>query len=135
MVIGKNGAGKSTLFDAFGFVADCLTIGVEAACDREQRGGFERLRSMGVQEPIRFEVYYREAQNQRPITYELAIDLDASGTPVRRRPRYCCSVGETSATAGLFPSFACRAGTGEVWAGEDAVETEGEESNERCLSR
>jgi AAA15 family ATPase/GTPase len=35
VVIGKNGAGKSTLFDAFGFLADCLTAGVEAACDRE----------------------------------------------------------------------------------------------------
>jgi predicted ATPase len=33
VVIGKNGAGKSTLFDAFGFLADSLTIGVEAACD------------------------------------------------------------------------------------------------------
>ena len=81
VVIGKNGVGKSTLFDAFGFLSDSLTVGVEAACDREQRGGFERLRSQGVQEPIRFEVYYREAQNERPITYELAIDLDDSGRP------------------------------------------------------
>ena len=32
-VIGKNGAGKSTLFDAFGFLADSLTSGVEEACD------------------------------------------------------------------------------------------------------
>ena len=57
VVIGKNGAGKSTLFDAFGFLADSLTIGVEAACDKEQRGGFDRLRSRGIQEPIRFEIY------------------------------------------------------------------------------
>ena len=28
-VIGKNGVGKSTLFDAFGFLADCLKLGVE----------------------------------------------------------------------------------------------------------
>ena len=32
-VIGKNGVGKSSLFDAFGFLADCLKIGVEEACD------------------------------------------------------------------------------------------------------
>ena len=32
-VIGKNGVGKSTLFDAFGFLADCLKLGVEEACD------------------------------------------------------------------------------------------------------
>ena len=28
-VIGKNGVGKSSLFDAFGFLADCLKLGVE----------------------------------------------------------------------------------------------------------
>ena len=46
VVIGKNGAGKSTLFDAFGFVADCLSTDVETACDDKQRGGFERMRSL-----------------------------------------------------------------------------------------
>ncbi len=81
VVIGKNGVGKSTLFDAFGFVADCLATDVETACDMKQRGGFDRMRSKGVTEPIRFEIYYREAQNERPITYELAIDLDADGRP------------------------------------------------------
>lgn len=29
VVIGKNGVGKSTLFDAFGFLSDCLAVGVE----------------------------------------------------------------------------------------------------------
>ena len=33
VVIGKNGVGKSSLFDAFGFLADCLKLGVEEACD------------------------------------------------------------------------------------------------------
>jgi AAA15 family ATPase/GTPase len=28
VVIGKNGSGKSTLFDAFGFLADCLSTDV-----------------------------------------------------------------------------------------------------------
>ncbi len=46
-VIGKNGVGKSTLFDAFGFLADCLKIGVEEACDMRERGGFENIRSQG----------------------------------------------------------------------------------------
>ena len=44
-VIGSNGSGKSTLFDTFGFLADCLAVGVEAACDKEQRGGVARMRS------------------------------------------------------------------------------------------
>ena len=30
-VIGKNGVGKSALFDAFGFLADALKLGVEEA--------------------------------------------------------------------------------------------------------
>src|SRR5580692_7964329 len=77
VVIGKNGAGKSTLFDAFGFVADCLTLDVETACDQKQRGGYERLLSQGTNGPIRFEIYYREAPNERPITYELSIALDS----------------------------------------------------------
>ena len=43
VVIGKNGVGKSSLFDAFGFLADCLTTDVETACDMKQRGGYDRL--------------------------------------------------------------------------------------------
>ena len=80
-VIGKNGVGKSTLFDAFGFLADALKSGVEEACDSRGRGGFERIRAQGQEEPIEFEVYYKEDGNARPITYEVAIDADRSGRP------------------------------------------------------
>ncbi len=80
-VIGKNGVGKSALFDAFGFLADALKSGVEEACDSRERGGFERLRSQASEGPIEFEIYYREHGNARPITYEIAIDADASGRP------------------------------------------------------
>ncbi|MBN9689239.1 MAG: AAA family ATPase [Verrucomicrobia bacterium] len=75
VVIGQNGVGKSSLFDAFGFLADCLKNGVEEACDMRERGGFERMRSRGCEGPIEFEVYYREDGNNRPITYELSIDV------------------------------------------------------------
>lgn len=80
-VIGKNGVGKSTLFDAFGFLADCLMVGVEEACEAPNRGGFDRIRSQGQCAPVEFEVYYKEDGNARPITYELSIDLDGSGRP------------------------------------------------------
>ena len=80
-VIGKNGVGKSTLFDAFGFLADALKSGVEEACDSRGRGGFKRIRAQGQQDPIEFEVYYKEGGNARPITYEIAIDIDKSGRP------------------------------------------------------
>ncbi|MFM8224250.1 MAG: AAA family ATPase, partial [Planctomycetaceae bacterium] len=68
-VIGQNGVGKSSLFDAFGFLADCLKVGVEEACDARGRGGFERLRSHGQSGPLSFEVYYRQQPDSRPITY------------------------------------------------------------------
>ncbi len=80
-VIGKNGVGKSTLFDAIGFLADCLKSGVEEACDARGRGGFAKLVSQGQKEPIEFEVYYKEDGNARPITYELAIDIDQDKRP------------------------------------------------------
>ena len=76
VVIGKNGVGKSTLFDAFGFVADALIVGVEEACERNTRGGFMRLRSSGIEANIRFEIYYRESAASRPMTYELEVGLD-----------------------------------------------------------
>lgn len=127
VVIGKNGAGKSSLFDAFGFVADCLATDVETACDMKQRGGFERMRSKGVSEPIRFEIYYREAQNERPITYELAIDLDNAGRPfvlseVLKQRRKGEKYGRP------FPFLRLERGKGTVWAGEYAVEGEQEDS-------
>lgn len=46
-VIGKNGTGKSSLMDAFGFLADCLKYGVEIACDEQNRGGYEKIHSLG----------------------------------------------------------------------------------------
>ncbi len=86
-VIGKNGVGKSSLFDAFGFLADCLKLGVEEACDLKGRGGFERIRSQGTEGPIEFQIYYRQEPQSRPITYEIAIDVDDHGRPYVKRER------------------------------------------------
>ena len=86
-VIGKNGVGKSVLFDAFGFLADALKLGVDEACDARGRGGFERLRTQGESGHIEFEVYYREHGNARPITYEIAIAADDFGRPYVLRER------------------------------------------------
>ena len=80
-VIGKNGVGKSCLFDAFGFLADCLKLGVEEACDTRGRGGFDRIRSQGINGPIAFVIYYKQDSKARPITYEIAIDADKTGRP------------------------------------------------------
>lgn len=79
--IGPNGSGKSTLLDAFGFMADCLREGVEAACDKPQRGGFSKLRSQGLSDPIRFELYYQETPLSAQMSYDFAVDSQ-SGVPV-----------------------------------------------------
>lgn len=121
VVIGKNGSGKSTLFDAFGFVADCLSTDVETACDAKQRGGFERMRTLGIDAAMQFEIYYREAPGERPITYELSINLDGSGRPfveseVLKQRRKGQKHGRP------FPFLRLHHGKGKVWAGEEAVE-------------
>jgi predicted ATPase len=126
VVIGKNGVGKSSLFDAFGFVADCLATDVETACDMRQRGGFDRLRSKGMNDPIRFEIYYREAPKERPITYQLAIGIDKSERPyieseLLKQRRKGAKHGQP------FPFLRLHNGKGLVWAGEEAVEIAGEE--------
>ena len=80
-IIGPSGDGKSTLADAFGFIADCLEIGLEAACDSNNRGGFDQLVSQGSDGTISFEIYYRENQSTTPITYELEIKKDRQDRP------------------------------------------------------
>ncbi len=80
-VIGKNGVGKSTLFDVFGFLSDCLKVGVEDACDLNERGGFSRIHSQGAGGPIEFQIYYKENYGSRPITYELSINIDKDARP------------------------------------------------------
>ena len=80
-IIGPSGNGKSSLADAFGFIADALASDVETACDKGNRGGYEKLVSQGANGPISFEIYYRETSNARPITYELTIGADKYGRP------------------------------------------------------
>jgi predicted ATPase len=86
-IIGPSGTGKSTLADAFGFIADCLEKGVEEACDLNNRGGFARLVSQNSQDPIKFELYYKETSNASPITYELTIALDKKERPYVQEER------------------------------------------------
>ncbi len=117
VVIGRNGTGKSSLFDAFGFLADCLKFGVEEASYRQDRGGFEKLRSYGQSGPIEFEIYYRESKNERPISYSLVIDADKHGRPYvaseRLRQRR-----KGSSTGRPYSFLDLRGGEGAVWAGD-----------------
>ncbi len=115
-VIGKNGVGKSSLFDAFGFLSDCLKIGVEEACDARGRGGFERIRTQGSIEPIEFEVQFRQETGAWDITYRLAIDLDAVGRPyVAHETFHQFVTGESGGKIRAF--LAVFEGMGFVWRG------------------
>jgi predicted ATPase len=58
-IIGANGTGKSSILDALSFLGDCLNSGVEAACDKPHRAGFDKLRTLGSAEAIQFEIRYR----------------------------------------------------------------------------
>lgn len=128
-VIGKNGVGKTTLFDAFGFLGDCLAVGVEEACERGDRGGYERLVSAGADEPIRFEIYYREAPKERPITYEISIGL-VNGRPVvveeRLRQR---RKGQGSGRP--FSFLYLHYGVGLAWKGQAAASEDQEDQLDR----
>lgn len=122
-VIGKNGVGKSTLFDAFGFLADALESGVEAACDLKNRGGYSKLVSAGSNGPIKFELYYRESQNERPITYELNITLDDTNRPYVQEERL--RQRRKGERRGRPYSFLfLESGKGAAWAGEESDEGE-----------
>ena len=116
-VIGKNGVGKSTLFDAFGFLADCLKSGVEEACDARGRGGFGKILSQGRMGPIEFEIYYKEDGNARPITYELAIDLDDTGRPYVLKERLR-QRRKGQKHGWPFSFLILNSGKGVVWKGE-----------------
>ena len=119
-VIGKNGVGKSALFDAFGFLADALKSDVEVACDARGRGGFEKIRSQGVtDEPIQFDVYYREHGNAHLITYHIAIEGDKFGRPyVLRELLTTKGAGGRNGHRSLF--LLLQKGFGIAWKGSPA---------------
>jgi predicted ATPase len=124
-VIGANGSGKSTLLDALGFIGDCLADGVEAACDRQHRGGFERLRTRGTNEPVRFEIRYRQNVDARPISYSLHIDADKHGRPQVVFERLRQGRKGPKNRGRLYSFLELTNGRGEVWSGEASENSEG----------
>lgn len=113
-LIGPNGSGKSTVLDALGFVADCLVDGVEAACDREWRGGFARLRTQGSNDPISFELFFEDDDPERPIVYQLVVDLVSS---IPAAVKETCRQRQASQKVGK-PNYFLKLehGKGRVWA-------------------
>jgi predicted ATPase len=132
VVIGKNGVGKSSIFDAFGFLSDCMETDLETACNSRNRGGYDKLVSLGVDQPITITIYYRESKNDRPITYEVSIGREErTGLPIvlseRLRQR-----AKSSGGSGRPRSFLhLDKGKGTVYVGDDALE--GDEASKRTV--
>lgn len=115
-LIGPNGAGKSTVLDAFGFVADCLLDGVEAACDKPWRGGFDRLKTQGSNGPISFEIFFEAGDSSRPIVYQLVVDL-VDGIPAAVEET-CRQRREDETLGKPYYFLKLNRGKGKVWAGQ-----------------
>lgn len=129
-VIGANGTGKSSLLDALAFVGDCLRDGVEAACDQQRRGGFERLRTRGSQKPMRFKVRFRQDAESRPIVYTLEVDVDRHGRPeVVFESLNQARLGQKS-IGQLYEFVKLSHGKGFVWSGESTETQEGHERHD-----
>ncbi|MDP3158081.1 MAG: AAA family ATPase [Archangium sp.] len=130
-LIGPNGSGKSTILDAFGFVADCLLEGVEAATDKAARGGFDRLRTQGQSGPIEFEIFFEDDDEDRPMVYELHVNL-INGVPgvvketLRQRQQ-----GEVRGKPYYFLKL--ENGEGKVWAGQK-VEVKAQKKDSQSVS-
>ncbi len=115
-LIGPNGAGKSTVLDAFGFVADCLLEGVEAACDKPWRGGFDRLHTQGTKGPIEFEIFFEADDPDRPMVYALSVDRIAQVPVVVEETLRQRQQGETRGKPYYFLKLS--SGEGKVWVGQ-----------------
>ena len=126
-LIGPNGSGKSTVLDAFGFVADCLLEGVEAACDKSSRGGFDRIHTQGTSGPIEFEIFFEADDAERPIVYELFVDLIHDVPSVVKETLRQRQQGETRGKPYYFLKLA--SGSGKVWVGQSVdVRAQGSDS-------
>lgn len=130
-LIGPNGSGKSTLLDAFGFVADCLLEGVESACDKSSRGGFERLRTQGQSGPIEFELFFEDDDPVRPIVYLLHVALVDGVPAVVKETLKQRQTGETRGKPYHFLKL--EGGKGKVWAGQ-SVEARAEKGDSQKVN-
>lgn len=132
VVIGKNGVGKSSIFDAFGFVADCMETDLETACNARNRGGYDKLVSLGIDQPITITIYYRESKNDRPITYEMSIGKDGkTGLPVVLSERLRQRAKSSGGTGRPRSFLHLENGKGTVYVGDDALE--GDEASKRTV--
>ena len=79
LIIGKSDVGKTSVMDAFHFLADALTVGLEDACIK--RGGFEAIQTQGATGPISIGVNFRVEGQPLPLTYAINVGATRQNTP------------------------------------------------------
>ncbi len=120
-IIGANGTGKSSILDALSFLGDCLNEGVEAACDKPHRAGFDKLRTLGSKEAIQFEIRYRR-EGAPPINYTLHIDCDSTGHVYVAKEELKHKPIERAGAQGQPLTFiSLKKGKGSAWVGGDKI--------------
>ncbi len=119
-VIGANGTGKSSILDALSFLGDCLREGVEAACDKPHRAGFDKLRSLGSTDPIEFEIRYRNGV-EAPINYTLHIDCNSVGHVFVAKEELKHKPGDRKNKGRPLTFIALKDGKGAAWAGGEMI--------------
>ena len=120
-IIGANGTGKSSILDALSFLGDCLNEGVEAACDKPHRAGFDKLRTLGSTEAIQFEIRYRR-EGEPPINYTLHIDCDSTGHVYVAKEELKHKPIERAGAQGQPLTFiSLKKGKGSAWVGGEKI--------------
>ncbi len=120
-IIGANGTGKSSILDALSFMGDCLNEGVEAACDKPHRAGFDKLRTLGSNEAIQFEVRYRR-EGEPPINYTLHIDCDSTGhVYVAKEELKHKPIERAGAQGQPLTYISLKKGKGSAWVGGEQI--------------
>ena len=103
---------------------------MEDACDAKGRGGLTRIRSQGCTDPLMFDIYYRETNRSRPVTYEIEIDQDDMGRPYVSRERLR-QRRRGQSTGWPFSFLLLDEGKGVVWKGDAQAGNEEREGDVR----
>ncbi len=120
-IIGANGTGKSSILDALSFLGDCLNEGVEAACDKPHRAGFDKLRTLGSTDAMQFEIRYRR-EGEPPINYTLHIDCDSAGHVYVAKEELKHKPIERAGAQGQPLTFiSIKKGKGSAWVGGEKI--------------
>lgn len=133
VIVGANGSGKSTLFDVFGFLKDAMTENVTVALNK--RGGYKEVVSRNSNEPIEFEIKFREEPKKPLVTYSLKIGINNGFPVILREILKYRRLKMRSGFAWHFLDFSCGRGNAVTNELEDFTDVKFIRREEQVLSR